>query len=100
MKLRTLLLAVGLVLAPLAAPAAEPQVYFSRSDKVAGVILREIDAAQKSIHVLIYSLTDDDIAEALIRAAARGVDVKIVMYRTQAAGKQALDEILLAKLGP
>lgn len=100
MRFRTLLLGISLALAPIAAPAADPQVYFSRSDKVASVLVREIDAAQKSIHVLIYSLTDDDIANALLRAAARGVDVKIVMDRTQAAGKEALDERLLTKLGP
>jgi phosphatidylserine/phosphatidylglycerophosphate/cardiolipin synthase-like enzyme len=100
MKLRTLLLGVGLALLLVSAYAADPQVYFSRTDKVAQVLQREIDAAQKSIHVLIYSLTDDNLAEALLRAAARGVDVRIVMDKTQAAGKQSLDERLLERLGP
>jgi phosphatidylserine/phosphatidylglycerophosphate/cardiolipin synthase-like enzyme len=100
MKLRTLLLGVGLAFALVTAQAADPQVYFSRTDPVAKVLAREIDAAQKSIHLLIYSLTDDDLAAALIRAAQRGVDVRIVIDRTQAAGKSSLDEQLLDKIGP
>jgi phosphatidylserine/phosphatidylglycerophosphate/cardiolipin synthase-like enzyme len=100
MKLRTLLLGVGVALWLVTAHAVEPQVYFSRTDPVAKVLAREIDAAQKSIHLLVYSLTDDDLAAALIRAGQRGVDVRIVIDRTQAAGKSSLDERLLEKLGP
>jgi phosphatidylserine/phosphatidylglycerophosphate/cardiolipin synthase-like enzyme len=99
MKLRTLLLGAGFALFFVTAQAVDPQVYFSRTDPVAKVLTREIDAAQKSIHLLIYALTDDELAAALLRAAQRGVDVRIVIDRTQAAGSQSLDEQLVEKLG-
>ena len=64
MKFRTLLLGVGFALFLVTAQAVDPQVYFSRTDPVAKVLAREIDAAQKSIYLLIYSLTDDNLADA------------------------------------
>ncbi len=97
--LRTLLLGVGLALVAVTAQAVDPQVYFSRTDPVAKIIIREIDSAQKSIHLLIYSLTDDDVADALVRASKRGVDVRIVMDKSQTAEKHSLNELLTQKLG-
>lgn len=98
MNFRAFLLAAALALATTAS-AIEPQLYFSRSDPVAKILIREIDAAQKSIHLLIYSLTDDDVAKALIRAAKRNVDVRVVMDKSQSGGKSSLDEMLIAGLG-
>jgi phosphatidylserine/phosphatidylglycerophosphate/cardiolipin synthase-like enzyme len=97
--LRTLLLGTTLALGLATAHAVDPQVYFSRTDPVAKIIIREIEAAQKSIHLLIYSLTDDDVADALIRAAKRGVDVRIVMDKSQTSEKHSLNELLTQKLG-
>jgi phosphatidylserine/phosphatidylglycerophosphate/cardiolipin synthase-like enzyme len=99
MKFRALLLGIALALTAVAAAGIEPQLYFSRSDPVAKILIREIDAAQKSIHLLIYSLTDDDVANALIRAAKRKVDVRIVMDKSQSGGKNSLDELLITGLG-
>jgi phosphatidylserine/phosphatidylglycerophosphate/cardiolipin synthase-like enzyme len=98
-KFRTRLVTAGLALLLASAHAVEPQVYFSRVDPVAKILTREIDAAQKSVHVLIYSLTDDDVANALVRAAGRGVDVRVVMDRSQTAEKHSLNEFLTKKLG-
>jgi len=97
--LRTLVLGATLALVAATAHAVDPQVYFSRTDPVAKIIIREIDSAQKSIHLLIYSLTDDDVADALVRAAQRGVDVRIVMDKSQTAEKHSLNELLTQKLG-
>ena len=99
MKLPTLLAVTGLLLSAATVRAVDPQIYFSRSDAVAKVLIREIDSAQKSVHVLIYSLTDDDVANALVRAAGRGVDVKVVMDLSQTAEKHSLKEFLTTKLG-
>ena len=100
MKLRSLLLGAGFALLSAGtALATDPQLYFSRSDQVAKVLIREIDAAQKSVHVLIYSLTDDDVANALVRAAGRNVDVKVVMDLSQTAEKSSLKDFLTTKLG-
>ena len=51
----------------------------------AGVLIKYLDQATTSIHVLIYSLTLSEVTEALVAAKNRGLDVKIVMDSTQAS---------------
>jgi phosphatidylserine/phosphatidylglycerophosphate/cardiolipin synthase-like enzyme len=60
--------------------------YGSTSD-CASLIVYWIGQANLSIHILIYDLTLPEISQALTAAAARGVDVKIVMDNTQANSK-------------
>lgn len=50
-----------------------------------------INSADKSIRVMAYSFTDGDIADALIRAKARGVDVRVMLddYRVKEPGSVA-----------
>lgn len=100
MKFRALLASVTLCLLLVTAHAVDPQIYFSRSDPVATIILREINSAQKSIHLLMYSLTDTEIANALVAAAGRGVDVRIVFDKSQGEERNSLSDELLASLGP
>jgi phosphatidylserine/phosphatidylglycerophosphate/cardiolipin synthase-like enzyme len=100
MKFRALLASVLLCTLLLTAPAADPEVYFSRTDPVAKIIGREIGAAQKSIHVLMYSLTDAELATALVAAADRGVDVRLVFDRTQGEERNSLSSELRTRLGP
>ena len=83
-----------------AAAGTEPEVYFSRSDPVEQKIVREIDGTRKSIHLLIYSFTDEKLETALLRAAGRGVDVKIVFDKSQTQEKHSLADTMLAELGP
>jgi len=56
---------------------------FSPGGNCASVIIRYINQAQVSIHVLIYSFTLNDVRDALIQAKNRGVDVKVVMDNQQ-----------------
>ncbi|MBX3072041.1 MAG: hypothetical protein KF883_16165 [Thermomicrobiales bacterium] len=42
-------------------------------------IVDEIDAAQESIRLYLYLLSDDDVIRALIRAHVRGVDVRVML---------------------
>ena len=100
MKFRTLLVGVAFALCVTLAQAVDSQIYFSRSDPVAQIITREIDGAKKSIYALVYAITDESLAKALIRAAERGVDVRIAIDRTQAAGTESVSDLLLQKLGP
>jgi phosphatidylserine/phosphatidylglycerophosphate/cardiolipin synthase-like enzyme len=60
-------------------------------------IIRLYDGAEKYIHLAIYSLTKDEIAEALIRAHKRGVEVKVLIDKAQAGIKDADDEKLEAE---
>ena len=58
-------------------------IYFSPGGGCEAQIIRWINRANISIHVLIYSFTLDSISNALINAYNRGVDVKIVFERDQ-----------------
>jgi phosphatidylserine/phosphatidylglycerophosphate/cardiolipin synthase-like enzyme len=62
------------------------QYCFSPGGECSSIIIQWIGRANTSIHILIYSFTLDDVRDALIQAKARGVDVKIVMERSNANG--------------
>lgn len=57
---------------------------FSPGGGCASVLTRWIGQATSSIHVLIYSFTLNQVSDAIISAKNRGVDVKIVMERSNA----------------
>ena len=59
--------------------ASPPKVCFSPEGHCAAIILNEIATAQRSIRVQAYSFTSHDIADALIAAATRGVDVAVIV---------------------
>ncbi len=54
---------------------------FSPGRKCADVVIKWIQRANSTIHILIYSFTLDNVRDALIQAKNRGVDVKIVMEK-------------------
>jgi phosphatidylserine/phosphatidylglycerophosphate/cardiolipin synthase-like enzyme len=58
-------------------------VYFSPRGGGEKQVIRWIDRANSTVHVLIYSFTDDAIGDAVLRAYQRGVEVKIVLEKTQ-----------------
>ncbi len=58
-------------------------VYFCPEDACSSQIIRQIDKAQNYVYVAMYSFALDPIADALIRARNRGVDVKVVMEKSQ-----------------
>jgi len=67
--------------------SATYEVAFSPSKQSEDVILRFITEAKKSVHVAAYSFTSKEIAQALLDAKARGVDVRVVVDKSQASGK-------------
>jgi phosphatidylserine/phosphatidylglycerophosphate/cardiolipin synthase-like enzyme len=60
---------------------------FSPGGKCANLVIKWIQRANSTIHIMIYSFTLDNVRDALIQAKNRGVDVKIVMDREQAGGQ-------------
>ena len=56
---------------------------FSPRGNCAAVLIKWIDQASKSVHVLVYVFTLDNVRDALIRAKNRGVDVKVVIDSQQ-----------------
>lgn len=58
-------------------------VYFSPKGGCKNQIIYWISRANRSVHVLIYSFTLSEIADALIEAKNRGIDVKVVFEKDQ-----------------
>lgn len=54
-------------------------VFFSPNGGAEDAIVHEIGIAKKTIRMQSYSFTSQPIAEALLQAANRGVDVEIIM---------------------
>ena len=55
------------------------QAFFTPQDNLTSIFINLIDAEQKSIHGAIYMFTDKKIAQALINAQKRGVEVQIII---------------------
>ncbi len=80
LKLLTVALSASLLASPAAnAIQADVNVFFSPNGGAREAILHNIDEAKKSIRVLAYLFTDSKIAEALIKAHKKGVDVQIIL---------------------
>lgn len=99
---RYLALAVLLSLAVLAqaqTPApAEPsvQVGFSPEGSARKLVLETIGSAQRSIQMLAYAFQAPDIAQALVEARKRGVQVRVVIDKKRNLGKtsrKAMDAV-------
>jgi phosphatidylserine/phosphatidylglycerophosphate/cardiolipin synthase-like enzyme len=72
----------------LGAPSsATYEVAFSPARQSEDAILRFIMEAKRSVHVAAYSFTSKEIAQALLDAKARGVDVRVVLDRSQETAK-------------
>jgi phosphatidylserine/phosphatidylglycerophosphate/cardiolipin synthase-like enzyme len=78
-----LLLAVPAFPTDLMLKNAPAQVYFSPSGGCTDAIVATIDNAKKSIRVLAYSFTSAPIAGALKSAHDRGVDVRVILDKSQ-----------------
>lgn len=70
-------------------------LYACPQDNCSGHLIEFMGTASRSVHVLIYSLTKQEIADAIVAAKEKGLDVKVVMDKGQAAGKYSLDEFLI-----
>ncbi|HKZ55407.1 MAG TPA: phospholipase D-like domain-containing protein [Anaerolineales bacterium] len=62
------------------------EVYFSPDDGVAARLVERIRGAQRSVHLLAFSFTSQEITSAIQERAAEGVEVWAVLEASQAAG--------------
>lgn len=69
--------------------------YFSPNRGAADVVIGFIDRCTTTVDAAVYSITHDGIADALIRARARGVRVRVLMDPTQAGLSYADDERMI-----
>jgi membrane-bound metal-dependent hydrolase YbcI (DUF457 family) len=81
--------------APVAAAEVCPcAVYFTPGDGAERALLRLIDSAEASIRVALYYFTDRELAQALLRAFARGVEVRVLLDEEQRTAKYSKSRYL------
>ena len=73
------------------------ETYFSPEDGVLPNLVELVNNAQESIYFLAYTFTSDDLAEAIIAANERGVQVRGVMDEAQATNPGSEFGRLIAK---
>jgi phosphatidylserine/phosphatidylglycerophosphate/cardiolipin synthase-like enzyme len=69
-------------------------VYFSPDGGCTDAIVREIDQAKKEILVQAYSFTSKPIAKALVDARKRGINIVVVLDKSQRTEKYSSADFL------
>ena len=70
-----------------AAPPPTIEVYFSPKGGCTEAVVKELGAAKSTVFVQAYSFTSAPIAKALVDAHKRGVDVRVILDRSQRSEK-------------
>ena len=79
------------------APTTLPpiEVYFSPKGGCTEAVVKEINAAKTSILVQAYSFTSAPIAKALVDAHKRGVDMRVILDKSQRGEKYSSADFVL-----
>jgi phosphatidylserine/phosphatidylglycerophosphate/cardiolipin synthase-like enzyme len=92
---------VFVTLNPFISAQSEPQpaeivgIYFTPPVGGAGGIVKQIDGSKKSIKVMAYGFTSINLAEALVRAKKRGVDVALIQdEKSSQNNREAIQKLL------
>jgi len=70
------------------------EVYFSPRSGATEAIVREISQARSEIRVQAYSFTSAPIAEALLKAHRRGIQVEVILDKSQRTQKYSSSTFL------
>ena len=76
--------------------ASYVSTYFSPDRGTKDVVIGFINRCETKLSVAVYSITHDEIVDALITAHQRGVQVRVLMDKLQASNRYADDEKLEA----
>lgn len=63
--------------------ALATEVYFSPNGGAQAALVQEVGQARSEIRVMSYQMTSKHVEEALVAAQARGVDVRVIVDRSQ-----------------
>ena len=64
------------------------ETYFTRKDgNLDQILIKQMNTAQKNLNVAIYSFTKGNIADAILEAKKRGVDVKVITDKQESQSK-------------
>ena len=69
-------------------------VYFTPPANAAAAIVKAIDASEREVLVQAYGFTHNAIAQALIRAHQRGVEVRVLLDRKSQSSNRYVMEVL------
>ncbi len=94
-KILILTLIFALFLFSYVSSFAEIKIFFSPNGGIAEEIIKQIDNAQEYIDIAMYSFTSEPIAEAVVRAKGRGVEIRILMDKEQSQGKYSKYQFFL-----
>ena len=64
---------------PISFEPNQARVFFSPQDGCAKEVVSQLDNAKNSIYIAMYFFTSRDMAQALVRAKQRGLDVKVCL---------------------
>lgn len=81
------ILFVFVLVLPLPSLACDIQVAFSPDRGATGLVVHTIESARHTVRVAAYSFTSKPIALALVADARRGVDVRVVVDKSQATAR-------------
>lgn len=70
------------------------QVCFTPGGNCTDLIVREIGRAQKQVLVQAYSFTSPPIAQALVQAKRRGIDVRVILDKSQLSERYGSGDFL------
>jgi len=71
------------------------EICFTPGQNCTNIIVKNIDKAKKSLLVQAYSFTSAPIAKAIIDAKKRGVDVKVILDKSQFSQKYSSAKFLM-----
>ena len=92
---------IATCLATGALPLSEyPVVCFTPNKQCQSMLIKEIEEAKESIRLQAYSFTDKHIAWALVAAAKRGVDVKLILDKSNVNDGRSAKGIIVSNLIP
>lgn len=74
---------------PITFSHAKINFYFTPSTDCEKHIIKYIDQSQSSLDIVIYSLSNEQIVQAIENAYKRGVEIRILTDRMQAGGRRS-----------
>ena len=95
--MKRLLLLIAVYLSVSLYAVAGNRVLFSPGGNIQAEIIQLIAGSNKTIDVMIYSFTAQEIAGALISAKDRGVKVRVIADKSQSKGKSSLVGYLISR---
>lgn len=91
---------IGLIFSAVLGLANAQIVGFSSDEEVSAkkLVLTTISSAKKSLVIAAYQLTDKEIITQITNAHAKGINVQIILDRTQKGNAYLLEQISLFKI--